>query len=831
VSTLSATRPVSIDVGDLCPGPGLNRPEGSAPNEWQADLGCVRFTVEGPFPPGWYEVRLAVRSGGRFTVRKRADLVFDPADPNPRPPGRETLSWNRNVDEQFMLRLTRPASRLRWDFQQAEGRFTIEAFSVRSVSKAEAFRRAIREKLRLIRAYQCVRPVLWRGGKMLLAGRFRQFGAKVLKGLIDSRQMRLGHSRGDEVDAAWWRRHALTKDEADRIAAACEAMIDPPPIAVLIPTDGSRLDQVRLAAHSVRRQIYPHWQLLLAASGPAGLQPHLNGMIGPDPRMKLVRVSGLLGLSVAIGKALGETECSHVVVLPPGVELAEHALYHLAATLQDAPKAGLIGGRIYDAWKVEDVRRPKSSSGIPSTTGTGPARAAAAAMISGGQSAIQARPDHRPSPPRRSAREGELNAAEVLKVPEVFWLTSVRELVSMLPRRLSMRTIAEWTESFPRKPSFTPTLLEPILAYPIEDCPLIDRARVGRKPVEKITPLFLSTDLKGITGYDHLAFALLKGLPSVGAELRFHQISQVRHELLPPGMLIPHGGWHPDCKQLILSPPFLAHRFQPNKNSAIFTMWESDRLEPTWVQLLNQAAVVIVPSRWAVECFRACGVTVPMEVVPLGYDPLMFHPLPTSRTARDVCVFGTAGALGAGGLRKNAQLLIDLFRKTFPSETDVRLRVKITPSSPSVETEDDPRIEVIRAVLPHGDLVDWYRSLTAYVNASAGEGFGLHLIEAMACGRPLISPCYSGLTEFFDESVGYPVEYSLVPVNNHIYTGNWAEPCPDSLAAQMRRVYADRQEADRYGEKAAARAKNFTWKAAGQALVKALRNHGFIAPE
>jgi glycosyltransferase involved in cell wall biosynthesis len=193
-----------------------------------------------------------------------------------------------------------------------------------------------------------------------------------------------------------------------------------------------------------------------------------------------------------------------------------------------------------------------------------------------------------------------------------------------------------------------------------------------------------------------------------------------------------------------------------------------------------------------------------------------------------VCTFGTAGALAAGGLRKNAQLVIDLFRQAFPTETDVRLKVKITPSSPAVETYDDPRIEVIRAVLPHGEVADWYRSLTAYVNASAGEGFGLHLLEAMACGRPLVSPCYSGLTAFFDETIGYPVDYQLVPVDNAIYSGQWAEPSETSLIEQLRRIYRDPTHAARLGELAAARATNFTWKAAGRALVSALKKHGFL---
>jgi hypothetical protein len=72
------------------------------------------------------------------------------------------------------------------------------------------------------------------------------------------------------------------------------------------------------------------------------------------------------------------------------------------------------------------------------------------------------------------------------------------------------------------------------------------------------------------------------------------------------------------------------------------------------------------------------------------------------------------------------------------------------------------------------------------------------------------------------------VDYKLVPVRNEIYTGHWAEPSAESMVARMRQVYADRAEAARLGAASAARAKNFTWKAAGQSLAAALREHGFL---
>ena len=137
-------------------------------------------------------------------------------------------------------------------------------------------------------------------------------------------------------------------------------------------------------------------------------------------------------------------------------------------------------------------------------------------------------------------------------------------------------------------------------------------------------------------------------------------------------------------------------------------------------------------------------------------------------------------------------------------------------------------MDLIRAVLPHTQLAAWYRSLTAYVNGSFGEGFGLHLIEAMACGRPLVTANYSGLTAFFDPGVGYTVDHTLVAVENDVYNGRWAEPDEASIVDRMREVYANPAEARRLGRVSASRASNFTWKASGRKLAEALRKHGFL---
>jgi glycosyltransferase involved in cell wall biosynthesis len=214
-------------------------------------------------------------------------------------------------------------------------------------------------------------------------------------------------------------------------------------------------------------------------------------------------------------------------------------------------------------------------------------------------------------------------------------------------------------------------------------------------------------------------------------------------------------------------------------------------------------------------------------VVPLGYDPDIFHPVPGMNHS-PVCTFGTAGALDEGGLRKNVQRVIDLFRQAFPTENDVRLRVKITPRSPQVQTRGDSRIEVVDTHLSPAALAEWYCSLDTFVNASAGEGFGLHLLEAMACGVPLISTTFGGVGTFFDSRVGHEVGYKLVEAKNAIYGGNWADPNDGEMIHGMRQVFSDRNHARGLGAAAAERAQEFRWEDTIRKLVIVLIQKGFI---
>ena len=164
--------PAKLTTDHLTPGPGLRR----GADGWQADNSSVTLSADSPLPAGWYRFRLRLRSHANFGVYKRAEVVFDPADPPHKPVAADSLNWNRTLDSNFMIELPRAARRLTVTLFHAEGGFTVERFAVTRIPDPLVGLVAVAEKFKLLAAYRCLRPVLLRGGGMLLRGRLGEFG-------------------------------------------------------------------------------------------------------------------------------------------------------------------------------------------------------------------------------------------------------------------------------------------------------------------------------------------------------------------------------------------------------------------------------------------------------------------------------------------------------------------------------------------------------------------------------------------------------------------------------------------------------------------------------
>ena len=89
-----------------------------------------------------------------------------------------------------------------------------------------------------------------------------------------------------------------------------------------------------------------------------------------------------------------------------------------------------------------------------------------------------------------------------------------------------------------------------------------------------------------------------------------------------------------------------------------------------------------------------------------------------------------------------------------------------------------------------------YKSCDAFVSAHRGEGYGMKILDAMACGLPVVAPLFGGPTDFLTTTNSFPIDFSLVPVGDCLDTRSlkitnspmWAEPDVESMASQLRRV-------------------------------------------
>ena len=126
-----------------------------------------------------------------------------------------------------------------------------------------------------------------------------------------------------------------------------------------------------------------------------------------------------------------------------------------------------------------------------------------------------------------------------------------------------------------------------------------------------------------------------------------------------------------------------------------------------------------------------------------------------------------------------------------------------------------------------------YRSADSLVLSTRGEGWGLPILEAMACGLPVIATNWSAHTDFFNETNGYPIEAGAIVAGQvrrcPYYKGfNWAEPSLEHLRALLRHVYEHPEEARRKGERASMEVlSKWTWQQSARCIVDRLERIGY----
>lgn len=212
---------------------------------------------------------------------------------------------------------------------------------------------------------------------------------------------------------------------------------------------------------------------------------------------------------------------------------------------------------------------------------------------------------------------------------------------------------------------------------------------------------------------------------------------------------------------------------------------------------LNSLRHVVTWTSFADEELKKGGYTGPSSVVPLGVDTSLFYPRDQS-SARRALSGGRipegsfiVGAVGRNQPRKRLDLTIAYFAEWIRTREidDAYLYLHVAPTG---ETgcdlhslivyhglNRDGRLRVLLAepnigigfANEHMPIV--YSAMDVLLNTSQGEGWGLPVLEAMACGVPTIVPEWSGLGDWArSAAVTIPCTSTALtaPLNSTPYT-------------------------------------------------------------
>lgn len=263
--------------------------------------------------------------------------------------------------------------------------------------------------------------------------------------------------------------------------------------------------------------------------------------------------------------------------------------------------------------------------------------------------------------------------------------------------------------------------------------------------------------------------------------------------------------------------PFLAEY-----NIGLTAAVEADKCNPAWLSAVNRMDLVIVPSEFVKSVLTNTGeVTTKVEVVPESFiaECLDNTLLPLSdlelETDFNFLIFSQFTGNNPENDRKNIPYTIKWFNEAFADNPNVGVIVKTNMARQTVLDEINcvsvltklisetrkgvgPKFYLLHGEMTSAEIVGLYKhpKIKALVSLTRGEGFGLPLLEAAVCGKPVIATNWSAHTEFLSQGKFIKIDYNLAPVHesrvdNQIYLPGfkWANPSEEDFKRKVLKFY------------------------------------------
>lgn len=193
------------------------------------------------------------------------------------------------------------------------------------------------------------------------------------------------------------------------------------------------------------------------------------------------------------------------------------------------------------------------------------------------------------------------------------------------------------------------------------------------------------------------------------------------------------------------------HSDLPRMIGARLGDWSIPLVNRYVAKLYRRFDLVLAPSQTMVENLRIVGVD-RVELQPLGVDTQLFHPRQRDPDLRKKLGLSDETRLlifaGRFAREKNVPVLLDALRRLGPHYHLLLV------GSGNGRLELPPNVTHHPFVGSEAALARLMASCEAFVHAGDQETFGLVILEAMACGVPVVGIASGGIGELIDEAVG-----------------------------------------------------------------------------
>ena len=262
---------------------------------------------------------------------------------------------------------------------------------------------------------------------------------------------------------------------------------------------------------------------------------------------------------------------------------------------------------------------------------------------------------------------------------------------------------------------------------------------------------------------------------------------------------------------------------------------EGTVLLPNWADMMNSVEKLYVPSEATRNLFKWNGVTTPIKVIPYGTNPEIYNPL-QERDDEEFIFLSVNSWTGQQKDRKGTDILIKAFDEEFKDEK-VKLVLKVSTFWEKKELEyyvsavldllghTNPNILINSEYMPEKDLAEIYKVSDCFVSPTRGEAFGLTILNAMACGLPVIvtKDRNSGHMDFCKgDSVLFIDAPKMEQADMKFFAEGNMQPIPDkeSLKKQMRYAFTHPELKSRAIAKSDEIRETYTWENTAKEIIK-----------